>query len=53
MTITGTGFRLIGRVDIVDGTALDVDATVAITGGGGYITSGTALVGIAIIQIWI
>ena len=41
MTITGTGFRLIGRVDIVDGTALDVDATIAITGGGGYINSGT------------
>ena len=43
MTITGTGFRLIGRVDIVDNTALDVDATVAITGGGGYIDSGTSV----------
>ena len=43
MTITGTGLRLIGRVDIVDGTALDVDATIAITGGGGYITSGTSV----------
>ena len=43
MTITGTGFRLIGRVDIVDGTALDVDATIAITGGGGYINSGTSV----------
>ena len=41
MTITGTGFRLIGRVDIVDSTALDVNATVAITGGGGYVNSGT------------
>ena len=43
MTITGTGFKLIGRVDIVDATALDVDATIAITGGGGYITSGTSV----------
>ena len=44
MTITGTGLRLIGRVDIVDGNALDVNSSIAITGGGSYIaSSGTSV----------
>ena len=52
MTITGTGFNLIGRVDIVDNTALDVNATVAITGVVDTSTVAPKLVGTAVIQIW-
>lgn len=42
MTITGTGFRVIGRVDIVDGNGVTIDDTVRKngTGTGGYFANG-------------